>query len=99
MSTYTDKPCHITGVAVGELALDVNEGKGLLVKAAFVDEHGNTHGWTSCATWSAETIEKLDELIKNVELDLLNRHFEKEEEENHGSTQGTEDRGRGPDQL
>ena len=96
MSTYTDKPCHITGVAVGELAFDTESGRGLLVKAAFVDEGGNTHGWTSCRTWSKETINKLNELIENVELDLLNRHFEKEES---SGTQGTEDRGGLPDQL
>lgn len=63
----------------------------LVAKAAFVNTrkdspgYGKTHGQTTCRIWSKETLRKLDEFKKAIELDMGRQHFE-EEMGSHGPT-------------
>jgi hypothetical protein len=65
-------------IAVGEFtAAFIGPTLEFKAKAAFVDSKtGQTHGWTTNATWSPPTIEKLKELRLLMEADLGAMHLE-----------------------
>ncbi len=64
-------------VRVAEITITVIETPSVIsAKAAFVNtETGNTHGWTTCKSWSADTLEKLRELREFMERDIAAIHF------------------------
>lgn len=65
-------------IRVAEITVNVLETPAVIsAKAAFVStKTGATHGWTTCKSWSDETIAKLRELKDSMERDLANTHFE-----------------------
>jgi hypothetical protein len=67
-----------TALTIGEFAANfLGSTVKLTAKAAFVDPRtGHTHGWTSCESWSPETIEKMREFVASLENDLARQHFQ-----------------------
>lgn len=65
------------GIAIGNISVDfLGPTLTMTCKAAFVDStSGNTHGYTTGASWSPETIQKLKELKEAMERDLGRVHF------------------------
>lgn len=66
------------GIRVAEITVSLLEAPAVIsAKAAFVNtKTGTTHGWTTCKSWSKETVEKLKELRDAMERDLAATHFE-----------------------
>lgn len=72
-----DGTLKATGIAVGEFSCNVLSATvKLTAKAAFIDARsGQTHGWTSCDSWSPATMAKMREFMEAMELDLARQHF------------------------
>ena len=66
-----------SGIAIGEFTANIlGHTVKLVAKAAFVDPRtGQTHGWTSCESWTPSTMEKMREFIEAMEQDLGRQHF------------------------
>lgn len=66
-------------IAVAKIEADfLKPTLSLKSTAAFVDEKtGQTHGWTEGTgdIWSDQTMKKLDELRRSMEMDMASRHF------------------------
>ncbi len=67
-----------TGLTIGEFTCNLlGSTVKLTAKAAFVDPRtGTTHGWTTCDSWSQETMEKMREFSAAMEADLARQHFQ-----------------------
>lgn len=65
------------GIALGELSVTFLENPPrITAKAAFINTvTGQTHGYTTCYQWSAETVAKLKELRALMERDISVLHF------------------------
>jgi hypothetical protein len=65
------------GIALGEISVSFIENPPKInAKAAFINTStGQTHGWTLCHQWSAETVAKLKELRALMERDISVLHF------------------------
>jgi hypothetical protein len=67
------------GVTVGEGTfnfLQVGGAVTLAAKIAFVNSRtGNTHGWSTNATWSPDVLLKLQELKQLMEVDIARVHL------------------------
>ena len=65
------------GITMGEFSANfLSPTVELKCKAAFINQGtGATHGWTNGASWSPETIQKLNELKESMEKDLGKVHF------------------------
>lgn len=72
------RPAKFDTIRVAEISVNLLETPALIsAKAAFVNtKTGATHGWTTCKSWSEETVAKLRELRESMERDLANTHFE-----------------------
>jgi hypothetical protein len=70
---------RFNGLAVGSLMADFTKGTIVVeATAGFVNsETGETHGWTKGegATWSPDTMKKLQVLREAMEHDLAKMHF------------------------
>lgn len=64
-------------IRVAEVSVKFLETPAVIsAKAAFVNTaSGTTHGWTTCTSWSKETMDKLRELRELMERDLSEHHF------------------------
>ena len=65
------------GVAVGEFSVSrLGPTTKMQAKAAFIgSQSGHTHAWTTNEQWSAETMQRLRELLAAMEIDLARIHF------------------------
>lgn len=72
-------PCKITGVEIGEAAIDgfsMIEAGILKAKYAYVIVDGTKVGFANRNTWSQATIKKVEELFESMERDIIRDIFD-----------------------